>query len=233
MLVEDASAHSGDRRIAVNSGSADFDLFLRHLLQSWGFEVCPPESTDTLLLAGDGVASGERQQVIRLTSSHYHGRDRLGLPLQMETLWQTLEHHYHRPPRMHIRMTIDLPAQISVRGRSVQTTLNSLSDMGARFFYPEEMVRDERVVLQLDTDAFSRRYDGCVNFSAPLGESASRGYRIGVVFHGLKRNHRDELRQYLIQTYLESIRPQMPAEVFRAGLDSFDLSAELRRILEL
>jgi len=231
MLVEHVSANAVNRRIAVNSGSADFDALLQHLLQSWGFEVCPSEADDALLLAGDDVVADDRRQVVRLTTSHYHGRDRLSLPLQIEALWQTLELHFHRPPRMHIRMVIDLPVEVIVRGRTFQTTLSSLSDMGARFFHTEEMVRDERVTLQFVIASGTRSYDGCVIFSAPLGENADRGYRIGVVFHGLNRNHRAELRQYLIQTYLESIRPQMPAAVFSAGLDSFDLPAELRRIL--
>jgi len=137
MLVDSTSATAFNKRIAVRSGSTEFDAVLQHLLHAWGFEVCPPEANDALLLAGDNVATDDRQQVIRLTSSHYHGRDRLSLPLQVEELWQTLEHHFHRPPRMHIRMAIDLPARVTIRGQEFTTTLSSLSDMGARIFHPQ------------------------------------------------------------------------------------------------
>jgi len=70
-----------------------------------------------------------------------------------------------------------------------------------------------------------------VIFSAPLGEQASLGYRIGVVFHGLKKDQRDRLRHFLILSYLEALRPLMNDAVFQAGLDNFVLPAEMRLAL--
>jgi len=234
VLADHTDRADADKRIALSSGSEALDFFLQELLKSWGFVLCDPAELDVLLLAREGCAVPlPGQEVVWLTASQYHGRDRLSFPLEFEQLWQTLEHRFHRPPRMHIRMAMELSAMITARGRVCTTVLSSLSDMGGRFFCPHEMVRDEQVTVQMEVSGVRQRYDGCVIFAAPCREAQVEGFRIGVVFHGLKRELRDGLRMFLIQRYLEAIRKVLPEPVFQAGLEAFVQPPGLRQALGL
>jgi hypothetical protein len=234
LLAKHKNRGAVNKQIAVRTHSEAFSCFLSELLSSWGFEICSPDSAEVLLLSEEGLGEPlTGQKVIWLTASQYQGSDRLSLPLEFEQLWQTLEHRFHRPPRMHIRMSLELPAVVSARGRVCTTALSSLSDMGGRFFCPHEMIRDEQVMVQMEVSGVRKRMDGCVIFAAPCHEEGVEGFRIGVVFHGLKRDSRDDLRNFLIQRYLEAIRGRMSDAVFRAGLAEFALSPSLRQSLNL
>jgi hypothetical protein len=232
MLKEVVDKDKLQKRIAVCTGSAAFSQVLQHLLASWGFDLCRQDDPSVLLLAEEGCCEPVAgQKSIWLSRSRETVPDRIRLPIAVESLWRVLEQRFHHQPRMHMRMAVDLPARLYLRGEWVDTRLNSLSDMGARFGTEREMVKQEPVSIELNIDGRLRQYHGEVIFSMAVG-AADRGlFQSGVVFSGQDQTTCDGLRAVLISRYLEAVREKMDRQLFEAGLADLDLDTDVRRKL--
>jgi len=220
------------KKVAIATCCDDFGELLKHLLVSWGFEICDSSTPEVLLLAEDGCAEpADGQPVVWLTRSRYQGTDRLSLPFQIESFWQVLEHRYHRPPRMHIRMAVDLEATVMVDAETVTVRLSSLSDMGCRFSYYRELVRDQQAWLSLSLAGEEFRIDSSVIYSHYLTAASDNEIRVGLLFRGITREQRDHLRSCLILQYLQKIGQEMDPARFRKALVNLDMGEFVRNRL--
>lgn len=226
MLRDVSDRAVGGKKIAIATCCDAFTDFLKSLLRHWSFEICDAGRPDVLLLAEEGCAEpAEGQRAVWLTRSKYEGTDRLSLPLSVENFWQFLEHRYHKPPRMHIRMDVELAASVVVDDETVSVTLSSLSSMGCRFSYYREMVRDQQVFLSLSLDGEALTIDSRVIYAHHLSAAADNNVRVGLLFRGIKKDLRDKLRAFLIQQFMEKVQEEMAPEHFRKALEYFDLPA--------
>jgi hypothetical protein len=217
------------KNVAIATCCDDFTEFLKILLVSWGFEICDSAREDVLLLAEEGcVEPVGGQEVIWLTRSKYQGTDRLSLPLEIENFWQTLEQRYHRPPRMHIRMAVDMDATVTVDDEAVAVRLSSLSDMGCRFSYYRELVADQQVHLALSLVEEEFRIDSRVIYSHHLTAAADNNIRVGLLFRGIDKEQRDRLRACLILQYLQGVEKEMEEARFRHALEFLSLNEFVR-----
>lgn len=232
MLKEVVDRGKVQKRIAVCTGSAAFSQVLQRLLVSWGFDLCRQDDPSVLLLVEEGCCEPvEGQKSIWLSRSHETDPDRIRLPISIESLWQVLEQRFHHQPRLHMRMAVDLPARLHLRGEWVDTHLNSLSDMGTRFSTDREMVKQESVSIELMVDDTARQYHGEVIFSMAAGAADTGMFQSGVVFSGQNQTTCDGLRAVLISLYLEAVREKMDRQLFEAGLVDLDLDPDVRRKL--
>ncbi len=226
MLQEIIDRDTIEKRVAVRTGSEAFTQILERLLLTWGFVIGNQDDQSALLLledeCGEPVAG---QKTVWLSKSE---QGQLGLPVTIESLWQVLEQHFHSPPRMHMRKTVDLPARVSLRGAWHETRLSSLSDMGARFSHDRELVKQEPVIIELSLFGALLQYRGQVIFSMAEGPADVPIFQAGVVFHKQDSTLRDDLCSYLIRQYLETVRAGMELQVFQAGLVFFDLAPGVR-----
>ena len=220
------------KRIAVCTSSEALTAVLEGLVASWGFELCSQDDPSVLLLAEEGCCElVEGQKSICLSRSHEPGPDAIHLPISIESLWHILEVNFHHPQRLHLRMAIELPVRVLLRGEWFDTTLQSLSDMGARFTIDRETVKQEPVTIELLLDGEELLYHGQVIFSMAGGSASTETFQTGMVFVGQDTNFRNRLRFVLIRWYLEAVRDGMDRQLFQSGLEFLDLAPEVRRAL--
>ncbi len=222
-----------NRRLAVAVRDPALSAILHTLLEEWLYAVVPRAEEATLVLLEEGLAfPATGTEVMRLARFPISGRDRIALPLVVEELWAALEPRFHRPPRAHIRIDLDRPAVVSVRGEREATRIVSLSDLGTRFSLTRELVNDE--VLQLDVELGGRTWNlqGRVIYVIPRGDLDGSGtFDIGMLFIHPEIETRGLLRAIVVCNYLERVARRLPAELFRAGLEYFTLPPATRKTL--
>ena len=232
MLQETVDRNTIKKQVAVCTASDALTQVLESLLMKWGFTICNPQDPAVLLLAEEGSCEPTHaQEVVWLSPLHVLEQGRFALPVSIESLWQTLEQHFHFPPRMHMRKAVDLPARVSMRGECYDTRLSSLSDMGARFSSDRELVKQEQVIIELTVSEVLLQFHGQIIFSMAAGPNDEQRFQSGVVFHKQINTCRDDLRYYLIRQYLEAVREGMDLQVFQAGLSFFNLAPEVKNAL--
>ncbi len=233
-MLKGSSERTGiARAIRVETGCEALKELLCSLLAHWKYEIRPDAGRDVLLLAEEGCAVPvEGQDTIWLVRSPQQGGEgSLGLPLEFERLWQVLEYRFHRPPRMHIRMDVEIDASVTIDNETVRATLSSLSDMGCRFPCHRELIRNQPVILSLPVAGEVMRIDSRVIYAIHPVLSSDRDVRVGLLFSGLEKEQRDILRAYLMLCYLRRVRSEMTTESFARALGHFALPDSVRESL--
>ena len=232
-MLNDVVERSGViKKISVVTSDDALTELLTLLLQSWKFEIVSQDCAETLLLAEKGsIEPAAGQDVIWLAAGETSTDNSLGLPLEVESLWRILEFRFHDPPRMHIRLALDLSAQVTIRGETSEAVLTSLSEMGCRFYYDKELVRDETVTLTLQAGNETLKIGSQVIYSIPQSATSTGEVNAGLVFHGIDRTTRGRIRTYLIYTYLKEVGSVMAEERFVDTLDFLVLPESIRKKL--
>lgn len=210
-------------------GDEGVRLFLTELLAEWNFTVFYtfPDSEDQLLLADSSCRTGGHRQTLRLSSVPLDDEEVLLLPLTIESLWIALETRFHRPPRKHLRLPVDYTVTATLRGQQVPAQMISLSPLGARFWLPRELAPDEGFAIELSLPERSLHIDGRVIYVNALGEHQTR-FDTGAIFDRIDPLTRENLRDHIILSFLQHIRPNMPTWAFVSGVEFFDLPPSVR-----
>lgn len=198
---------------------------LAGILKEWRYSLLETPASSELVLAEDGFDLPEEcGSVLWLTRSRYGERGRLSLPLSFEELWSALESRFHKPPRTHIRINLQLPAAMLVRGELADADLINLSDLGARFCFHRELALGEELVANLSVADRLLKLPGRVIYVVPRTDlEASEKTLVGVIFDRLAQESSDSLREFIICTYLERVRDGMAGSIFREGLTHFNV----------
>lgn len=210
-------------------------LFLIALLESWNFQIVAAPQDASLVLASDGVAlpPNAPECLVRLSRAGYSGSGVLPLPVAVGDLWSSLEHCFHRPPRNHLRLTLEIPAQATVRGTPQVVNLLSLSDAGARLMLQRELAGGETLPLAFELDGNDYSFESRVIYSfATTGAQGLPCYNTGVIFAPGKRWQQLRLRDQIIARYLAGVRRTLPTWAWEVGLTYLDLSPAVLDLLE-
>lgn len=222
-----------NRDLALVTRTPGLRAVLGALLAEWRYQVVPRPEPTTLVLLDEGCPPPPLcRAVIPMGAFSPVGHDRLPLPLAVEDLWATLERHFHKPPRAHIRIDQDRPAVVTVRGQWQATRIVSLSDLGTRFSLDRELVKGE--LLELDLELASRAWNllGRVIYVIPGGtREALEKYDIGMLFLHAEPRSREQLHEFIIASYLERVAGRVSPDLFRAGIDNFRLAPGVRKTL--
>jgi len=229
-LFAGTSLRTAEKRICPLVREPDFQTVLAALLEVWGYTVVSRPDGQDLVLAEEGLALPPGfDATIRLTRSGDPGRDRLALPLEVEALWAALEPFFHKTPRSHIRIALDLPATVVCRGRMEATRISSLSDLGTRFRLSRERVKGEPLELDLVIAGHPLRLAGRVIYVVPRGDLVGSGAcEVGMLLAHSRCEIRTQLREFVVRSYLERVNRRLPREVFCGGLENFRLPATVR-----
>jgi hypothetical protein len=216
---------SREKRLCLFVRNEAFRQVLGGILREWGYSLREDSAASDLFLAEDGFpVPGEGTPVLWLTRSRYGERGRLCLPLSIEQLWATLESRFHKPPRSHIRINLELPAALEARSETDEILITSLSELGARFDLHRELAPGEELVLNLRIAGRRLKLPGRVIYVVPRGDLEGSGKaQIGVIFHHPDKELRDVLRDFILRSYLERVREGLAGNVFREGLSHFDV----------
>lgn len=226
---------NNNKRINICLKNEGLRLFLAELLGEWGFMTTTtcPETEEDLLLA-DGICSHCAGHVnrINLLSSPYIDSDHVNLPIVIEKLWQSVEKHYHRPPRHHLRLVVDYPIEMELRGSVQPGQLNSLSPAGARLTLPRELAVGEilPITLLLPRQQQPLQLRGRVIYVSTFPDHQNH-YDAGVLFEGIESQEKTLLRNSIVFSVFTQIRAHLPSWAFEVGINHFDLSQELRKEL--
>lgn len=225
--------HNSAKSIHLCLNNEGLRLFLTALLREWGFSVSTtcPESPDELLLAEENCSRcAAHRKRIDLISSAYFDSDHVNLPINLDQLWRVLEKHCHLPPRHHLRLTVDIPVVMTIRGQEQPGLLSSLSPAGARLSLPRELAVGEIFPVVLPLPQQTLQLAAKIIYVTTFPDSDNR-YAAGVIFERISSAEKDLLHDTVILSYFISIRPQLPRWAFEVGISHFDLSPALRQQL--
>lgn len=213
------------RKLHLSIANESFRTFLTELLHEWHFVVTtdPPATGDDLLLTDENALTAtEHPNSIRLTYSGFGGRDRLSIPLTLEDLWTALETRFHRPPRNQLRIPVEYPVSVHLRGEKSPAQLVSLSPVGARLPLHRELAFGEEFPLILPLQDHVLHLQARVIYVTPLAETSGR-YETGVIFERLDPLTKQVLRDYIVIEFLSRIRSRLPGWAFEVGLSYLKL----------
>jgi len=222
-----------EKKISLCIENEGLSSFLTALLQEWGFRVNPtcPEHPDELLLAEENCSRcAAHRKRVDLINSAYFDSDHINRPIDIEQLWRVLEKHYHLPPRHHLRLTVDLPISMEIRGQEQPGRLTSLSPAGARLSLPRELAGGELFPIILPLPQRTLQLTAKIIYINTFPDRDNR-YDAGILFERISGADKALLRDTIILAFFSSIRPQLPRWAFEVGINQFDLSPELRQQL--
>jgi len=190
---------------------------LREILRAWHYQVVEEGPFDLLLVDREANLPAPPGPHLLLGPG-----GTLGLPLSLDALWRELESRFHTPPRRYIRL--ELPREIEVRhgGSGDFCNLASLSSLGARFEYPREVLRGERMELDLQIAGEWLSLGSEVIYCIPHGEWLDKPLiHVGVVFDR-KDRVQDKVGAFIVRTYLDQVRDVLGAGLFAEGEAFFE-----------
>ncbi|HAD03360.1 MAG: hypothetical protein A2091_01065 [Desulfuromonadales bacterium GWD2_61_12] len=204
--------------------------FLAALLEEWTFVLTPDPAAAELVIAEAGTALPPLPgMVLWLSSLGSESANTLHLPTTIPALSAALEQVFHRPPRSHLRVPLELPARLLIRAESVSVSLLSISDAGARFELPRELAPGEKVTISLDIGDRHLLLSSTVIYSFPrTAPGGAPFFSTGVIFAQLPPESQQILGDFIVRRYLQRVRERIPSWAFAVALLQFDLSPSLR-----
>ncbi len=199
---------------------------IKALILEWGYRLTDMPEDDPLLLISEGMKrpAGFRHTLI-FSSSHYQDRHRLEVPLTIEALYLALENHFHRTPRNHIRISVDWPIRVTVRGQQIDTHIVTLADRGIRFISPFELAHAEEMEICIERDDETYNLHAKAVYSIN-GKEIGWGdnIEVGAVCTPQSKEIRDSIRSRIIGNYLNRVRPALGSNLFAEALHQLNLT---------
>lgn len=203
MLLEQRTGGGG--RVSVLTRNPKFNCLLQAILEDWHFITeADAASVEILLLERGLPVPAGAQQVIWLTPLPLETEPYLEVPLSLTELYHYLELQFFPQPRHHIRLPLDQPIDVNVRGVWLVGRLLSISDRGARIASPALLPKGEHLLLDVRLEGYSLRLTGEVLYDIPAGDVSGREQpQAGLLFRQLKPAVRTALRHFIERSFVE------------------------------
>lgn len=202
MLLE---SRLGGGRVSVRTRNQKFNRLLAAILEEWHFiGEANAANVEVLLLERGLQAPPGLRQVIWLTPLPLGDEPHLEVPLSLTELYHCLEMRFFPQPRHHIRLPLDQPLDLNVRGVWLVGRLLSLSDRGARVSCPASLPRGERLQLDFQLERHPLRLSAEVLYEIPPGDVPGREHpQTGLVFNAPSPALRTALRHFIERSFVE------------------------------
>lgn len=183
---------------------------LHSLLRQWHFILA-----DSPPVAGLHVTATASQGLALQTPAGLSTT--LAFPLRVEELWIAVEAPFYPFPRAHIRLEMDWPIHLRVRGGIEKTRLSSLSDRGMRFYFSRELVPEEDLEVEVELDDVVLRLQGVVIYA----QSRAGRWEAGAIFEHVTPAERYRIRNFIVRTLMGRVRTEVGEDCFRKAGDFF------------
>ena len=197
MLLEQRAGGGG--KVSVLTRNERFNRLLQAILGEWHFITdAGAASLDILLLERGLPAPGGAHRIVWLTPMPLGTEAHLEVPLSLTALYHLLEKQFFPQPRHHIRLPIDQPIDINVRGVWLVGRMMSISDRGARITCPALLPKGEQLQLDFKLENYPLRVSAEVLYDIPAGDGSGREHpQAGLVFLQLKPALHQALRRFI------------------------------------
>lgn len=223
MLLEQRVGSGG--RVSVVTRNPKFNRLLQTILEEWHFIGDADAAGVEILLLERGlpVPTGA-QQVIWLTPMPLDADAYLEVPLSLTDLYHRLEQRFFVQPRHHIRLPLDLPLDLNLRGVWLVGRLLSISDRGARISSAAHLPRGEKLRLDFCLDRYPLRLAAEVLYEIPAGDSPGREQpQVGLLFKSPQPALRTALRQFIERSFVNQACAKIGVAASDPSLSWFNL----------
>jgi hypothetical protein len=201
----------------VLSRNPVFSRVLEAILAEWHYKVDTDAVPCEVALIERGLtAPQDARQILWLSPMPLTAAPHIEVPLSLNELYQYLEKLFFPQPRRHIRLPLDQPIDLNVRGVWLVGRLLSVSDRGARIACPARLPRGESLQLDLKLDGYPLRLAAEVIYEVPASDGSGGEHpQAGLIF----RPQRPALRQALHHFIENSLVARICARTGIAGND--------------
>ena len=226
MLLEQDRPGAGGQ-VAVLTRNQTFGRILEAVLKDWHLGAdAAPGCCDVVLVERGLAAPAGARQVVWLSPLPLGAEPHLEVPISLTELYHYLEQLFFPRPRRHIRLPLDQPVDVNVRGVWLVGRLLSVSDRGARVTCPALLPKGESLQLDFKLDGYPLRLTAEVLYEIPAGEGSGREHpQAGLLFQPLKPALRLSLRRYIEKSFVARACAQTGIAENHSSLSWFELEA--------
>jgi hypothetical protein len=186
MLLEHVCANRPGR-VAVETRMPAVTRLLQVILKEWHVCTEPGPADQTVALVEHGLSApvGVRH-ILWLAPRPFATASRLALPLSLTALYQALQGWFFPAPRRYLRLALDQPAQLELRGVCLAGRLLSLSERGGRVACPVPLPNGELLQLAVQLGEYPLLVAAQVIYTIPAGDlPGSAPPQAGLLFRPL------------------------------------------------
>jgi hypothetical protein len=224
MLLDQTRPGAGGR-VAILTRNPALNRVLAAILEEWHYlPVDSAAECDILLIERGLTLPAGVPRVLWLTPMPVGAEPHLLLPFSLVDLYHYLEPVFFAAPRRHIRLTLNQPVDLNVRGVWLVGRLLSLSDRGARIACPATLPKGENVILDFKVGGYPLRTTAEVLYDVPAGDTQGREQpQAGLMLNSFKPGQREALRRFIARSYVEQACARTGIDINDPGLSWFDL----------
>ncbi len=204
MLLNQENRQTAEQ-VSVVTRSPEVTRLLSAIIESWKIPVTDNLASARMILAEWGLNGvGPEEKIVWLTPLPLETKPHLEVPLQLSALSQLLEKQFFSISRRQMRVVMEQPVEIIVEGRRLAARLISLSGRGARLSCPHEIIKTQKLEIDMTLGGRSLHLPGEVLYTLPAGDVPGHELpQVGVLLKPLDLQHCEALSRFVERTCLE------------------------------
>ena len=201
-----AEKQSDTKPVAVVTRDRQFNRLLGSILAEWKFFPVEDLAGAKVVFAEYGIDLPDfTGEVVWLTPRPLSAGRFLTIPISLTELYTLLETEYFPTPRRHIRLTIDVKADVCLDNSWQECRLVSISDRGWRILCQDEIQRGTRLHLETEIAGELLQMPAEVLYCIPAGDTSCRCLpQVGVLFRPADVRLINMLRRFIEKSCVES-----------------------------
>ncbi len=203
MLLGGSSSNT--RAIAIVVRNPLVKRLLSSILADWKFETVDDLMAARIVLVERGLALPEHEaSVLWLSPMPLADVNFLMVPISLTRLYCQMEAHFFSNLRQHLRVAMDISADLQYDGRWHEARMISLSPRGCRFLCDVELPRKTPVTIEMKLAGKVIRTAAEVLYCVSASDSPGRQQpKVGVVFKPAEEQVFESLSRFVEKSTVE------------------------------
>lgn len=218
----------GPGRVAVQTLIPAVKSLLQEILKEWHFCIEPGPADQTVALVEQGLAAPDGvRHTLWLAPRPFDTTSQLVLPLSLTALYHALQSWFFPAPRRYLRLALDQPAQLELRGARLDGRLLSLSERGGRVAVPVLLTNGEMLELTVELGGYLLQVAAQVIYTIPAGDLPGRQPpQAGLLFRPLPPELGEAIHHHVERSLVERACRQVGLASDDPALGWFDTVTE-------